>query len=101
MVDSEPAQQQDSAAHLHKRKVFQSKFASFIESQKALYEEQTQREGHNQDSHKDSTIHVDMDKWNKEKVDLLSKCGRQHFSRDIELTKKENKAGKILAKLRE
>lgn len=42
-----------------------------------------------------------MDKWNQEKDDLLSKCGRQHFSRDINLTKKENKAGKILARLRE
>jgi sugar (pentulose or hexulose) kinase len=41
-----------------------------------------------------------MELWDKAKDDLLSKCGRQHFSRDIELTKKENKAGKILAKLR-
>lgn len=41
-----------------------------------------------------------MDKWNQAKDDLLSKCGNQHFSRDIELTKKEEKANKILSKLR-
>ena len=45
-------------------------------------------------------LDVDMDKWNQKKEDLLAKCGQEHFSRDINLTKKENKAGKILAKLR-